>query len=363
VRQIEELQNRVFILEDRLDSQRVTEQQRTAPALPVVKTLRAEPPPARMAEPRPVDPPPASSDLLPADSQVEYAGEAMQGAGPRHEQPRPVLRNTPGRPTLAAAPALRPVAVAPRRPTPVVAQKPSPVIAARQTPLVKPAPAAKVMPVVAVVPPPTPAPPPIAMPAPVVAPRPAPPPGPGAAPVGAAAVSAPRATAPPPVAAAPEPVAAREGSEWREPIPAEPLRLYRDALEALRAGHHAAALAGFRRFIDRNPVHDYADNAQYWIGECYYDLHQYQAATREFRAVIERYPHGNKVPDAMLKLAFSHLAMGQSGDGQQVLEALVRAYPKHTSAGLATARLSEPPFGFKANVSLGTIAPRPAVTR
>jgi tol-pal system protein YbgF len=159
------------------------------------------------------------------------------------------------------------------------------------------------------------------------------------------------------------PTVARDGTEWVEPVPAEPLRIYRDALEALRAGHHAAALSGFRRFLDRYPVHDYADNAQYWIGECYYDLHQYQAATREFRAVIERYPRGNKVPDAMLKLGFAHLALGQNADGRQVLDSLLRAFPKHDAAILAATRLTEPPFGAKANVSLGAIVPPRAGAR
>ena len=301
VRQVEELQNRVFILEDRLDSQRVSEQQRVTPSLPVVKALRAEPP---VTVPPPLDPaPPAAapapapptSELSAAEGVVEYAGEAAQ---PQHGRPALHLERTPSAP---ARQALRPSA---------------PVRVATVTPAAAPTPAV---------------------------------------------IHAPKAPAAPALIPAVLPgVSAHDTSEWREPIPAEPLRIYRDALEALRAGHHAAALAGFRRFLDHYPVHDYADNAQYWIGECYYDLHQYQAATREFRAVIERYPRGNKVPDAMLKLGFSHLALGQVVEGRQVLDSLVRAFPKHASAALATTRLGQPPFGSKADVSLGTIVPRRA---
>ncbi|HVR63019.1 MAG TPA: tol-pal system protein YbgF [Polyangia bacterium] len=290
VRQIEELQNRVFILEDRLDSQRVTDQQRGTPSLPAVKVLRADPkepegnpPPPVVMEPTVSEAPPAS-ELVAGDAPVEYAGEAARPAAP-------------GRPMLRAQ---RGVGPSPRLPAP------------------RP-----------------------------VAPR--------AIPVATAPVPPPAPRAEPPVL---PPTLIREGTEPREPIPPEPLRIYRDALEALRAGHHAAALAGFRRFLDRYPVHDYADNAQYWIGECYYDLRQYQAATREFRAVVERYPHGNKVPDALLKLGFSHLALNQAADGRQILESLLRAFPRHPTAALATARLHEPPFAPKVDVSLGTIAPR-----
>ncbi len=153
----------------------------------------------------------------------------------------------------------------------------------------------------------------------------------------------------------------------------EPLRLYRHALESLRAGHQSLALAEFRRFLDGNPRHDYADNAQYWIGECFYDLHDFGAAEPEFRKVIERYPRGNKVPDAMLKLGFTLLGEGEEAAGMGVLESLTRAFPKHEASRLAIARLAHPEAevsvagaagappgasaGVKGGPTLGTIVP------
>ena len=70
---------------------------------------------------------------------------------------------------------------------------------------------------------------------------------------------------------------------------------------------HDAAERGFREFVRRYPHHDYADNAQYWLGECFYDQRAYDKAAPEFRAVVQRWPTGNKAPDAMLKLGFSLL--------------------------------------------------------
>ena len=178
------------------------------------------------------------------------------------------------------------------------------------------------------------------------------------------------AAAPRPVlrlGAAPEPVEARVSAS----VPVGSLRPYRQALETLRAGDPRAALEGFRQFLDGNPRHDYADNAQYWIGECYYDLHDYRAAEPEFRKVIERYPDGNKVPDAMLKLGFTLLAEQQEAAGRDVLESLTRAYPKHEAARLAAYRLAHPdapdpvtdfPSSAARHVGdpvLGTIVPRP----
>ncbi len=120
-----------------------------------------------------------------------------------------------------------------------------------------------------------------------------------------------------------------------------PHALYRQALAELRSGQHERAVAGFRRFVTQYPSHDFADNAQYWLGECFYDRKDYGAALREFRLVVERFPQGNKAPDALLKVGFSYLLVGNAQAGRQALGELVKAYPHHESAGLAAAKLSE----------------------
>jgi tol-pal system protein YbgF len=130
------------------------------------------------------------------------------------------------------------------------------------------------------------------------------------------------------------------------------LRLYQEGMAALHAGHQAAALTSFHKFITQFPHHDFADNVQYGIGECYYQLTQYRAAVREFRRVVERYPHANKVPDAMLKIGLSRLASGDSHEGRQMLEALRRTYPHHEASRLATARLAQADDQSSSTVSL-----------
>jgi tetratricopeptide (TPR) repeat protein len=59
----------------------------------------------------------------------------------------------------------------------------------------------------------------------------------------------------------------------------------------------------------RHPDSEYAGNAQYWIGECYYTQRDYARALEAFNKVIERYPKGQKVPDALLKVGFSLTAL------------------------------------------------------
>ena len=117
---------------------------------------------------------------------------------------------------------------------------------------------------------------------------------------------------------------------------------YRVAVELVKAGKHDEAVAALRAFIAKYPRHDYADNAQYWLGEAFYARKDYTHALTEFRTVIETYPRGNKVPDALLKVGYCYQALGQSDKARAVLEQVVNLYPKTEPAALAGKRLESP---------------------
>ncbi len=117
---------------------------------------------------------------------------------------------------------------------------------------------------------------------------------------------------------------------------------YRAAVELVRAGNHGDAIVSLRNFLKKHPRHDYADNAQYWLGEAYYAQKDYPHALTEFRTVIETYPRGNKVPDALLKVGYCYHALGQSEKARAVLEQVVNLYPKTEPAALAAKRLETP---------------------
>lgn len=114
---------------------------------------------------------------------------------------------------------------------------------------------------------------------------------------------------------------------------------YRAAVELVRSGDHAGAITALRAFLQRFPRHDYADNAQYWLGEAFYAQKDFTHALGEFRNVIETYPRGNKVPDALLKVGFCYQAMGQGEKARAVLEQVVNLYPRTEPAALASKRL------------------------
>lgn len=117
---------------------------------------------------------------------------------------------------------------------------------------------------------------------------------------------------------------------------------YRAAVELVKAGQHEDATGALRAFLAKYPRHDYADNAQYWLGEARYAQRDYPRALAEFRKVIETYPRGNKVPDALLKVAYCYQAMGQAEKARAVLEQVVTLYPRSEPATLAARRLESP---------------------
>ncbi len=117
--------------------------------------------------------------------------------------------------------------------------------------------------------------------------------------------------------------------------------LYQTAYDHLRAGATGQAVDAFRTFVKRYPDHELTDNAQYWLGECFYSQRDYSTALREFRRVVEKFSRGNKVPDALLKLGFSYLALGSNRPGREALTELVKSYPRHPASGLAAAKLAE----------------------
>jgi tol-pal system protein YbgF len=117
---------------------------------------------------------------------------------------------------------------------------------------------------------------------------------------------------------------------------------YRAAVELVKSGKTEESVAALRAFLKTHPRHEYADNAQYWLGEAFYASKEYQHALVEFRATIETYPRGNKVPDALLKVGYCYQALGQSDKARAVLEQVVNLYPKTEPAALAVRRLESP---------------------
>ncbi|MGH7858905.1 MAG: tol-pal system protein YbgF [Candidatus Binatia bacterium] len=116
---------------------------------------------------------------------------------------------------------------------------------------------------------------------------------------------------------------------------------YREAVELLRRGSYQEAIPRFREFLRRSPKSDLADNAQYWIGEAYYGMRDYNRAILEFNEVLLRYPKGDKVPAALLRQAFAFADLGDKVDARLVLQKLVSEHGGTPEAEQGRQKLAE----------------------
>lgn len=124
-----------------------------------------------------------------------------------------------------------------------------------------------------------------------------------------------------------------------ESTPTSDQTLYLSSKKSYDAGRYEEARKGFQKLVDTYPKSEHADNAQFWIGETYYNEKWYEKAILEYQKVIENYPSGNKVAAALLKqgLAFSNL--GETNNARLLLKDLVAKYPGSNEAKVAEKKL------------------------
>lgn len=155
---------------------------------------------------------------------------------------------------------------------------------------------------------------------------------------------------PPPAAPTPE-TGTDPGSEPAVPQPpqqprptgpaADPQSLYNAAYNDYLRGKYDLALQGFEEYLKNFPGTDLADNATYWIGECYYRQRRYRQAVDQFEGVLSRYPRSDKSASALLKKGYALIELGDRSQGVSQLRQVVRQYPTSDEANLARQRLRE----------------------
>jgi tol-pal system protein YbgF len=114
---------------------------------------------------------------------------------------------------------------------------------------------------------------------------------------------------------------------------------YMKAFGIFSANRLGEAISAFTEFIATYPDSEFAGNAQYWIGECHYTQKEFHKSLAAFSRVLEKYPQGKKVPDAMLKVAFSQLSLNYQAAAKTTLQKLIDTYPKSPAAAKARERL------------------------
>ena len=114
---------------------------------------------------------------------------------------------------------------------------------------------------------------------------------------------------------------------------------YDIAFQSLKDLKYADAAEQFQDFLGKYPNSEYADNAQYWLGESYYVTRNYDIALEAFQGLMNTYPDSPKVADGLLKIGYTHYELKQWDQARAALTQVQEQYPDTTLARLAGSRL------------------------
>jgi TolA-binding protein len=92
-------------------------------------------------------------------------------------------------------------------------------------------------------------------------------------------------------------------AQTRAKVEAEMQKLYADARMSYHAQDFRVAFTGFKQVYETVRTGDLAENALYWMGLCYEQVKQLDAAKKVFEQVLFEFPTGSKVCSSRYKLA------------------------------------------------------------
>ncbi|HEY5764927.1 MAG TPA: tol-pal system protein YbgF [Candidatus Deferrimicrobiaceae bacterium] len=129
-----------------------------------------------------------------------------------------------------------------------------------------------------------------------------------------------------------------------EPSPQDlstPEEMYDYALGLIKRGETRKAREVLNAFAGKHPNHKLMQNVYYWKGETFYSEKDYESAILSFQDVVDKYPGGDKAPDAMLKQGLAFQSLNDRKNAKIVYELLQTKHPRSQAAGKAREKLLE----------------------
>jgi tol-pal system protein YbgF len=123
--------------------------------------------------------------------------------------------------------------------------------------------------------------------------------------------------------------------------PEPPDTLYQSALSDYTSARYKLALGEFQQYLKFYGNTMLAGNAQFYIGQIYFMQENYDDAINAFNVVIERYPEGNKVTQAIYKKGMALEKLDQKSAATKEFRMLLTRYPNSPEAKLAAQELSK----------------------
>tara|TARA_B100000700_G_scaffold9946_1_gene9956 strand:- start:1162 stop:2157 length:996 start_codon:yes stop_codon:yes gene_type:complete len=123
-----------------------------------------------------------------------------------------------------------------------------------------------------------------------------------------------------------------------------PDKQYKFATSFLKVGDYSTAERAFREFVNANPEHDLAGNAQYWYAETFRIRQLYTDAASAYLEGYQKYPKGEKAPINLLKLGVSMVQIGEKDQGCKMINGVEKQYPKANQSVIQKAKYESQKF-------------------
>ena len=130
-----------------------------------------------------------------------------------------------------------------------------------------------------------------------------------------------------------------------------PQQQYEFATSFLKVGDYNTAERAFREFVNTNPDHKLAGNAQYWYAETFRIRQLYTDAASAYLEGYKNYPKSDKAPINLLKLGVSLVQIGEKDQGCLMISGVKKQYPNAKESVIQKAQYEEKKFECKKNNS------------
>ena len=123
-----------------------------------------------------------------------------------------------------------------------------------------------------------------------------------------------------------------------------PEEQYKFAVSFIKIGDYETAEYALREFVDNNPQHQLAGNAQYWYGETFRVRQLYQDAATAYLDGYQKYPKSSKAPLNLLKLGVMLVQIGEKEQGCSMILGVKDQYPKANQSVIQKAEYEKKKF-------------------
>ncbi|MDR3330978.1 MAG: tetratricopeptide repeat protein [Endomicrobium sp.] len=115
--------------------------------------------------------------------------------------------------------------------------------------------------------------------------------------------------------------------------------LYRTAYADYSAGKFELAYSELGSFVNKYPNSEYASQAQFYMGECFYCRCMWEQAVDEYVKIEQQYKESNLIPSARLKIALCYEMLEKYDDAENIFLSIISHFPNSHEVSVAKEKI------------------------